>query len=300
MDKSISTLVKDIQHLVTQKNGWFTDELATDFSREVSRRLIDQYAESTRKATLRLSKMGSSCPKALWHSVHTPERADPLPAWTEIKFSVGHVMEPLVILLCKCAGHRVEGEQDELTLDGIVGHRDCVIDGCVVDIKSCSSRMFAKFKTKKIRYTDDFGYLDQLDGYVVASHDDPLVTVKDKGYILAVDKTLGHMVLYEHEIRPEAIRERIKLHKEIVSLPTAPRCNCSTVPEGQSGNVRLDTKASYSAFKHCCFPLLRTFLYVGGPMYLTKVVRVPDVPELTKHRRGLHATPIQDSQAIAS
>src|SRR6266849_6159935 len=40
--------------------------------------------------------------------------------------------------MAKAAGHEVLGEQDELTLDGVVGHRDCVIDGCIVDVKTTS------------------------------------------------------------------------------------------------------------------------------------------------------------------
>jgi len=187
-----------------------------------------------------------------------------------------------VIGLAKAAGHEVTGEQDELVVDGIHGHRDCVIDGAVVDVKSASSRGFQKFKDKSIAQADDFGYLDQLDGYSLGSLEDPLVRVKDRAYLLAIDKTLGHMVLYEHKVRHGEIQKRISDYKRIVRLDQPPRCECQSVPDGKSGNLKLDTRASYSPWKQVCNPGLRTFLYASGPVYLTKVVRVPDVTELTR------------------
>lgn len=280
---TIDTLITDIQKTITNKNGWFTEELAKDYSDDLSKRLqlqLNDPREGTRK--LRLSQMGPKCPRALWYSLHHPELADPLPAWAEIKFAFGHMIEALTICLVKASGHEVTGEQDVLELDGVVGHRDCVIDGCVVDVKSAASLSFNKFKSPDYDKVDTFGYLDQLDGYVVASGSDPLVRVKDKGYLLVVDKQLGHMVLYEHMIREENIRERIKYYKEIANSSNPPICTCRTIPDGKAGNIKLDTKASYSAYKHCCFPMLRTFLYASGPVYLTKVVRLPDVPEVNK------------------
>ena len=234
------------------------------------------------KASLRLSKMGPTCPKALWYSIHHPELAEPMPPWAINKFSYGHMIEAWTLTLAKAAGHSVEGEQDELTLDGVVGHRDCVLDGYIVDVKSCSSRMFKRFEDKTILETDSFGYLDQLDGYTMASIDDPLVRDVSKAYILAIDKTLGHMCLYEHGVRHDQIRERVRAHKEVVERSNPPPCQCKTKLEGRSGNIALDTKASYSSYKHCCFPNLRTFIYSDGPIYLTKVVRPPNVPELSK------------------
>ena len=211
----INTLIPDIYNLVKQE-GW---QNGIDLK-------IQLGGTPSKKGNLRLSQMGPRCPRALWYSVNKPELAEPLPPWAEIKYSYGHILECLGVALCKKAGHEVVGEQDELVLDGIVGHRDAVIDGCVVDIKSASSISFNKFKDGSIAWKDDFGYLDQLDGYVVASHDDPLVRVKDKGYLLVIDKTLGHMLLYCHEVRHEHIRNRIRNYKEIVGRHEPPACEC--------------------------------------------------------------------------
>lgn len=281
MNKSIYTLVPDIYQLMSKKGDWF-DPYAASFSEDVSRRLKVHLNEYTNRPTLRLSQMGPKCEKALWLSVHAPETAEPLPPQAMIKYSYGHVLEALAILLAKAAGHEVTGEQDELRVDGIVGHRDCVVDGCVLDVKSCSSFAFQKFKDGSIRNDDGFGYLEQLDGYLCGSQQDPLVRIKDKAYILAIDKVLGKLHLYEHDYREDHIRERIRHHKNVVALDRTPQCTCETVPFGKSGNYKLGVRASYSPYKFECFPQLRTFVYANGPVYLSKVVQKPDVLELDK------------------
>jgi len=273
--KTIHTLVEDIYVTITRKDGWFSNELAEHFAKDMSLRLQSQLGELKGPPRLRLSQMGPRCPRALWYSIHHPELAETLPPQAEIKYSYGHIIEALMITLAKAAGHDVCGEQDEVDVDGIKGHRDCVIDGCIVDVKSASSFSFQKFRDKSIKDNDSFGYLDQLDGYLAGSLHDPLVQCKDRAYLLAVDKTLGHVALYEHKFRHEHILERIRKYKEIVALPEPPRCECNTEPFGKSGNIKLDVKASYNVYKHACFPNLRTFLYADGPVYLTKVVKRP-------------------------
>jgi hypothetical protein len=235
-----------------------------------------------------MSKLGPVCPKALWHSIHTPELAEPLPPWAEFKYSFGHIIEAQAISLAKASGHTVTGEQDELVLDGIRGHRDCIIDGYIVDVKSSSSRGMDKFKRKDKTTLDDWGYLSQLDAYMGASLNDDLVLVKDTAYILAIDKQLGHMILYEHKFREHEIRRRINEYIKIVQRNLPPDCTCGTVPDGKSGNIRLNVKASYSSFKHCCFPNLKTFVYSDGPRYLTHMERKPDVIEINRTGQIIH------------
>jgi hypothetical protein len=286
--KSIHTLIPDIYAMVGKEEGWFNEPIAQGFSRELGLKLIQNLKPKDTVPSLRLSQMGPRCPRALWASIHSPGSSEVLPPWVRIKFSYGHILEALVIAMAKGAGHDVVGEQDELVVDGIVGHRDCVIDGCIVDVKSASSYSFQKFKDGSIGENDTFGYLDQLDGYLVGSLNDPLVTVKDRGYLLAIDKTLGHMCLYEHRLNEKRIRDRIREYKGIVGLSTPPACTCCSVPDGKSGNLKLDVAASYSMYKHFCNPGLRTFLYTDGPRYLTRVVRKPDVVEIDKHGKVVY------------
>lgn len=283
---NINSLVPDIYELVQRKDGWY-DEHANDFGREVAARMGAHFSDE-RKPRLRLSQMGPRCPCALWYSIHHPELGEPLPPAAIIKYSYGHILEALAISLAKAAGHEVTGEQDELIVDGITGHRDCVIDGCIVDVKSASSRSFQKFKDGSIQSDDPFGYLDQLDAYLVGSLQDPLVRTKDRAYILAIDKTLGHMVIYEHKIREPHIRQRIQECKDVVGSAGPPRCTCKSIPDGKSGNLRLDVKASYNAYKYCCTPGLRTFIYSDGPRYLTHVARKPDVIEVDRYGKVVY------------
>src|SRR5882757_8947316 len=230
--KTINTLIEDIYLKVGSEDGWFDEALAEDFSREVGRRLVESVRPRDQVPTLRLSKMGPICEKQLWHSIHTPELEErPGPA-ALIKFTYGHILETFVIAMAKAAGHEVTGEQDAVYVDGITGHRDCVIDGCIVDVKSTTSLSFAKFKDGTLAQSDSFGYLDQLDGYLVGSSTDPMVRTKDRAYILAIDKQLGHLCLYEHHLRENHIRARIQSYKTIVGRSEPPKCTCGTVPEG--------------------------------------------------------------------
>lgn len=278
---SIHTLISDIYAQLDKRGGWFSSELATEFATETARRLQEQFVDRTHRG-LRLSKMKPTCPSQLWYSYHHPELEEPVTPWATNKFCYGHILEAWAICLAKAAGHRVEGEQDELVVCGVSGHRDCVIDGCVVDVKSCNSRTFAKFKNKSVALVDDFGWLDQLDGYMEGSIDDPLVLDKTHAYLLAIDKEMGHMVLYQHEFRPGRIPQRIKEARATIERSSAPKCTCGTVPDGKSGNYKLDTVAKYNPFKWQCFPRLRAFLYSDGLRHLSRVEYEPDVPELNR------------------
>ena len=110
--------------------------------------------------------------------------------------------------LCVAAGHKVEGAQDALTIDGLKGHRDCVIDGVTVDIKSASAYNFDKFKFSTLRTDDTYGYISQLSSYVYAAKDDPLVTDKVNGAFLVINKSTG-------ELAPEA-KAYNKGYKDII------------------------------------------------------------------------------------
>ncbi len=277
--KHINTLITDIYETV-KKPGWL--EAGTDAERTFHSQLSRSFNPQPRIPRLSLSGLGDKCPCQLWHSVHASELAEPLPPWARIKYDYGHILEAYVIAAAKASGHSVTGEQDELHVDGVVGHRDCVIDGNVVDVKSTSTLGFKKFKEGTIRNDDPFGYLLQLDGYVTGSASDPLVTNKRTGFLLAIDKQLGHLCLYEHIASEERVRERIRDYREILALAGPPKCTCEQVPDGASGNYRLGTAASYNPYKFQCNPHLRTFLYANGPRYLTKVVRKPDVTEVDK------------------
>ena len=90
-----------------------------------------------------------------------------------------------------------------LNVHGIRGHRDAVIDGMTVDVKSCSPFAFKKFRDGELRDNDPFGYISQLSSYVYAAKDDPLVTDKNRGAFLAIDKVNGEICLDVYDFSNE-------------------------------------------------------------------------------------------------
>ena len=273
--KHISTLIQDVYNVATN-DVWFDPEQSERYCRQLGHNINQSLAPREAVSGLRLSAMGERCPRALWASVHSPSLQAPFRPQTRIIFHYGHVIEQLAIALARAAGHTVEGEQDELQLNGILGHRDCIIDGCIVDVKSVTSKGMETFKSGRVE-EDIFlrSYLDQLDGYTVASYDDPLVTNKEMAYIWAIDKQLGHMHLHEHRVRPNHIRQRVNDYKAIVASEVPPKCTCGTVFDRATGNTRLDVKASYNPFKRFCFPNHRTFIVKGKPISYSVVKTKP-------------------------
>lgn len=228
-----------------------------------------------------MSSIGKPCERQLYYSVNNSDESEPLRPEAHMKFAFGGLIELLTLFLAEAAGHEVEGTQDEQEIEGIKGHRDAVIDGTVVDVKSASTYSFRKFSEGTLLENDSFGYGDQLQSYIHAGQTDDKVRDKNRGAFLVVDKTLGHICLDIHE-KKNVPYEKIYQHKkEMVKSPTPPPRGFDPVPEGKSGNEKLGVNCSYCDFRKKCYPNARTFLYAGGkPVILSKVVREPNVPEL--------------------
>lgn len=228
-----------------------------------------------------MSNIGKPCERQLYYSVNTPEEAEELPPQAYLKFLYGDLVELLLLFLVEASGHTVEGTQDEQEIEGVKGHRDAVIDGTVVDVKSASTFSFNKFASGTLEDNDSFGYVDQLQSYIYAGQADDKVTDKTRGAFLVLDKTLGHLCLDVHQ-RKDLPYDKIYAHKkEVVNGPNVPTRGFLPVPEGKSGNEKLPTPCGYCDFKRLCHPGLRTFAYSNGPVFLTKVVKEPNVPEIS-------------------
>ena len=280
--KTIDTLVSDINDVIKGKGGW-TEAVNEYFKETLGQAAERRLTPSTekREKTLRMSNIGSPCKRKLWYYLNLPEHEQDLPANAHLKFFYGDIIEGLLLSLAKAAGHRVEGEQDEIIVDGIVGHRDAVIDGVTVDVKSASTPSFKKFEKNELRVDDPFGYIQQLTGYVYGGKDDPLVTDKKGGAFLVMDKTLGHIHLDYYDLTPELhlFPSRLVATKMMATMKTEPHREWEPVPDGKSGNMKLPSACSYCDYKWHCWPTLRGFAYSNGPTYLTRVVNLPKVPE---------------------
>lgn len=285
MSKNINTLVEDINQVIKGKGGW-TEAVNEYFMQTMGEAATRRLTPSTepRAKTLRMSNIGSPCKRKLWYYLNLPEHEQDLPAHTHLKFMYGEIIENLILSLAKAAGHTVEGEQDEIVVDGIVGHRDAVIDGVTIDVKSASSPSFKKFEKNELRVDDPFGYIQQLTGYVYGAKDDPLVTDKTGGAFLVMDKTLGHICLDYYDLTPELhlFPSRLVATKMMATMKTEPHREFDPVPDGKSGNMKLPAACSYCDYKWNCWKGLRGFAYSNGPTYLTKVINLPKVPEFTE------------------
>lgn len=278
--KHISTLVEDIYGVIQGNGGW--DETVSNFFRDEVEALMKKRLSPTTptsgRATLRMSNIGQPCQRKLWYQVNLMHTGSaPSPALL-LKFLQGDLLEALLLSLAKAAGHTVTGEQDVLFCHGVRGQRDCVIDGVTVDIKSASANAMKKFANHSLRLDDPFGYIRQLAGYVKAAEDDPLVTEKKIGAFLAIDKANGTLVLdaYDFTEEIEDMDKHIDGLRDMVANPVPPPRAYEDLPEGKSGNMKLDMPCVFCEYKAECWEGLRAFRYAWGDTFLTKVVREPD------------------------
>ena len=242
-----------------------------------------------REPTLRMSSIGKPA-RQLWYEINEPEYAEKLHPNAYLTFLIGDLYEEVILFLASQSGHKVEGMQDELDLYGIKGHRDAVIDGMTVDVKSASPYSFKKFEEGLSPDKDAFGYIQQINNYMEAGQDDPIVVTKDEGAFLAANKVTGDLHLDVHKKSNAPIQEIIEYKKQVVTLPEPPERCFEPEPMGKSGNMALGINCSYCAFKRRCYPELRTFLYSTGPKFLTTVVEEPRVPEVKNNEEETEAT----------
>jgi hypothetical protein len=283
MTKTIETLVSDIHDLLGGKSP--LEELDQDLARSFGDRMgslaVSRIIRPTpRKPRLSPSNIGRPCVRQTWLEVNQPEKAEPIGPITRLKFLYGDIIEELLLFLAEAAGHRVEGRQDKVEIEGIYGNRDAIIDGVLVDVKSASSYSFAKFRSGGLIDNDPFGYIGQIQTYLAASIEDPLITDKTRCAFFVMDKTLGHICLDIHPRVDFDVHAITKDKLATIKSKEIPERYFEPVPEGKSGNMKLPMECSYCSVKHACHENIRTFLYSFGPVFLTTVVKEPNVPEI--------------------
>ena len=236
--------------------------------------------EQVRKGRLRLSSVGKP-DRVIYNDYHGIER-EKLKGATHIKFLYGHLTEAMLIALIKLSGHDVQDEQKACRVAGVRGSMDCTIDGHLTDIKSASSYGFKKFKEGKLPYDDPFGYIGQIKAYAHSEQNNNvgwLAMDKQNGTLCWLGYDLGNLTQELEHLLGYDIEARVEELKKLVEGNTPAQCY-DDVPDGKSGNRKLSTGCSYCAYKSQCFPKLRTFLYSGGPKYLTVVDATPRVVEI--------------------
>jgi len=283
--KTIDTLVEDIYNLfepsiINQINEEDLEKHLKEFTKNVTNNIktvLNEQPQKQRK--LSLSSIGKPT-RQLWYDKHSNSEARPLAPSTRIKFLYGHILEDLLILLSRVAGHTVTEEQKEVEVEGIKGHQDCKIDGVLVDCKSASGFAFKKFANNRLADDDPFGYIAQISAYSEGNG------VKE-AYFLAIDKQHGNIALTRvHDMEMINAKERVQYLKGALDSKTVPDRCYSDIPEGSSGNRKLAISCVFCPHKRECWSDanngqgLRAFKYEKGTTYLTQVYKEPRVEEI--------------------
>ena len=276
--KTIDTLVADIYDLFNPEKAHIPNEdnlneFAETLKDVLRTRLLDRKPPDS---PLRFSSLGKP-DRQIWYDGNPSEDEQQLSAKTYFKFLYGDVIECLVLFLAKEAGHAVERTQEEVEVEGVLGHIDAIIDGVVVDVKSASPHGYKKFATNSVVGDDPFGYVQQLSGYA------SVLTPNEPAAWVAMDKVSGSLCVSKLSttvIKDNDPLPRINHLKEVLSKDEPPPRCYDPVPDGKSGNMKLPTGCSYCKHLRRCWPQARKFLYSTGPRYLTTVVKTPDVPEV--------------------
>lgn len=228
---------------------------------------------------LRMSNIGRPL-RQLWYESKNTSDPHVVSGSTQIKFLYGHILEEIVLMLVRMAGHEVTSEQKEINVSGITGHMDCKIDGQVVDVKTASKFSFNKFKDGSLVNNDPFGYLAQLSGYETAEE-------TNEGGFLVINKESGELCLFRpDDLEKPNVKEKIKKVKAAIAVDTPPNRCYAPIPEGKKGNMKLPSGCAYCPYKFECYSDandgdgLRAFRYSNGPVYFTEVVVEPRVEEI--------------------
>ena len=286
--KKLNTLVEDIYDSISVLNDGTAlkvSEEDIDIFGNAMKEVLRNWShpkERSSKNNLRMSNVGKPI-RQLWYDLKAEEEAQiPLDSSVFIKFLYGHILEEVVLLLVKLAGHEVTSEQEEVDVDGVKGHMDCKIDGEVIDIKTASGFAFKKFRDGTLRDDDPFGYMSQIAGYEESAE-------TNEGGFLALNKETGELALYipEYLDKPN-IRKKIEKIRESLKVDEPPERCYDSVPEGKKGNMKLARGCFYCRHKNTCYEDandgegLRVFRYSNKLVYFTTVTVEPRVPEITR------------------
>jgi hypothetical protein len=289
MKKTLGTLVEDIYALFGDADHKVSPHNLELFKEDIAQ-VVKEAVEADNAAGefyLRMSNIGTKDRKLYYDSRTGPEEQRGFKPKDYVKFLYGHMLEHLIIFLAREAGHEVTNEQEEVELDGVQGHKDCHIDGCLVDIKSASPYSFNKFADGSFAAddfrNDSFGYRYQLSGYFEADRPD-----EDEVAWVVVNKEDGGICVtsFEHFELPSASK-RIQRAKQITDknntkLPE--RCWEPTIDK--QGNKLVPKLCTYCPHlrnsNRCWGNDVKVHQYANGPKFFLEVnsnIRVPDISE---------------------
>lgn len=237
------------------------------------------YTEESVDKNLRLSQIGRP-DRQLWYDINSKKENSTIKPENRIKFLYGYILEEFLLMCAAISGHDVKDQQKEVSIEGVLGHQDCIIDDTLVDCKSASTYSFQKFKNNSILDDDPFGYIAQISAYSQANN-------LNKAAFLVIDKSTGEVALSPvHSMEFINASERVKHLKEVVNGDDIPDRCYVPVADGKSGNFKLPSGCVFCGHKRECWADsnqgrgIRVFEYAKGKRYLVQVGKEPDVPEV--------------------
>jgi hypothetical protein len=272
-----ATLIQDVQKLLDGKDlsktiGGFSDKLGA--------MVADRFLKHGEERLPRLSMSNIGKPlRQLWYEMNG-YKGETLTPETKFKFLYGDLIEELFLFMAVEAGHDVQELQTQVNFDGIPGKIDAVIDGVLIDVKSCSSRSFDKFQTGSLVTDDPFGYIAQLSGYKQA------LGIKRAAFI-AIDKVTGKICVFEltdDMVKGYDVSKRIKTVRDTVVLSSPPARCYEPKPVSKTDkslNLILGTGCSYCSHKFTCWADsnggkgLQVRYYSSGPKFFTSLIKEP-------------------------
>ena len=230
--------------------------------KDVADAVRKQFSSGSRdEFKLRMSNLGRpTC--QLWFEKNDPEDKTPFPPHFLVNMMLGDIVEAVFKGLLRAADVEfTDNEKVVLTLsDGteISGEYDMVLDGKVDDVKSASPWSYQnKFKDfETLAKGDTFGYVSQLVGYATAAD-------KEVGGWWVINKANGEFKYVDAsgvdvDSQLQKIEETVQyIHND----EPFERC-FEAVPETYfkkpSGNLKLNATCGFCAYKHKCWPNLKT------------------------------------------
>jgi len=295
-----SKIIEDLEALLRDgvEEALF-DERAKELGFSMGPTLKRQLVKSPRVGTLRMSNIGTPCARKLYYSVNSPD--DPLREElrpdTKLKFLYGDLTEEMILTLVSLSGHEVQHTQGRVSIEGIWGTFDAIIDGVLFDVKSASKYSFRKFKEGKLADDDPFGYIPQLMSYLYSLKDDDRLLYKEQAAFLVFDKEGGSFCADIHD-KPhwfDQIPQLFQIRKDQTASPDVPQRKYEPVPDGKSGNMKLPMQCSYCEWKFKCHPDVRIFISSNGPVFLTTVQREPRMLEVDRNGVKINDVGVEDS-----
>lgn len=278
-------LISDIYNMVESPEFELSEDGINTFLQELGDVLRSTFDGGVRNRKEKVAKLVASNyglpARRLWYTLNVPKTDKKFSAPQRINFLYGSIVELIVLMLAREAGHDVREEQRRVVVNDVSGKTDARIDGVVTDVKSASSFSFRKFADTSFITDDDadpFGYKYQLGLYLVPDND-------AKGAFLVVNKENGEMVsvVLDRQMDLPDVHLKIEQDKAIQEMDAPPSEKCyEDLPSGKSGNKILHKLCSFCEFKDVCWAdandgkgLIKHH-YASGPVYFTKIVRPPN------------------------